>query len=217
MTKALYFSTACLLVAGLAFAKSPAETSTVCDRYQQSDVIFTGTAETAWVTMLDTHRLPVRWQPMEKSKRIRFLVREWYKGRRSDTVEVWMTPGDCNLSIEADKTYLIYARINKDKRRVESDRCAGTIPVAQAAADLVFLTAAQLGPAQATHLSGNAGAPGLNIQAQSGVDSRYAITDAAGKFAFDGLPAGDWNLFPVGGAPTPVHLEPNSCQDVVLK
>src|ERR1035438_8661301 len=143
------FTVLLLLTGTLGWAITPADTSTVCDRYQHSDVTFTGTAETVWITMLDTRKSPIH-RRAEKSKRVRFLVREWYKGKRADTVEVWMTPGECEFKIEADQTYLIYARFNKDadkgKGRFESNGCMGTVPVAGAAADLTYLTAVQLGP-----------------------------------------------------------------------
>ncbi len=196
--------------------KTPRETSTVCDRYQHSDIIFTGSAEDAWMSMLDTHKSPIH-KRSEKSKRVRFLVREWYKGKRQDIVEIWMTPSDCPLTIEANQMYLIYARVNKDNGRTESNACLGTVLVANAAADLTYLTAALQGPGRGTRISGTAGSEGLNIQAKSGIDIRYAITDGAGKFTFDGLPPADWNLSVTGRAPQEVHLTPDSCISVDLQ
>jgi hypothetical protein len=206
-----------LLAAAVAgFGKSPADSSTVCDRYQRSDLIFTGSAETTWITMEDTLRSPIH-KRSEKSKRVRFLVREWFKGQRRNTMEVWMTPSDCPLRVEVNQTYLIYAHVDKDKGRIESNACMGTIAVGAAASDLSYLTAAQLGPAQATRITGTAGGPSLNIQAKSGVDSRYAVSDSAGQFIFDGLSAGDWTLSTAGGAAKEIHLAPGSCTDVLLK
>lgn len=199
-----------LLAAAAGFSKSPAESLTVCDRYQQSDLIFIGSAETTWITMLDTRKSPVH-KRSEKSKRVRFLVREWFKGQRRNTVEVWLTPGDCALTVSANQTYLIYARINKDNGRIESNACMGAVAVDKAASDLTYLTAAQHGPAQATRISGNAGGPGLNVLAKSGIGNRYAVSDSAGQFTLDGLTAGDWEISVVGGPAKTVHLTPNSC------
>jgi hypothetical protein len=200
-----------LLVGTLsAFGKSPADTSSVCDRYKNSDVIFTGTAETQWITMVDTLRSPVH-KRSEKSKRVRFLVREWYKGKRSNTVEIWLTPSDCPLQIEADQTYLIYARADKDKGRMESNACMGTALASAAAADLTFIDAASRGPGLGTEITGSAGAEGLTVQAKSGMAVRYAASGAGGKFVFDGLAPGDWALSVNGGAARRVVLEPNSC------
>jgi hypothetical protein len=205
-----------LLAAAAGVAKSPADTPTVCDRYQHSDLIFTGSAERTWITMLETRKSPIH-KRSEKSKRVRFLVREWYKGQRRNTVEVWMTPGECPLTVAADQNYLVYARLNKDNGRIESNACMGTIAAGSAASDLTYLTAAQLGPAQATRISGNAGGPNLNVIAKSGINNRYAATDAAGLFTFDGLPAGDWALAVVGGGPEVLtHLAPGSCVIVDL-
>jgi len=195
--------------------QSPAISSTLCDRYQHSDLIFTGSSETTWITLVDTRKSPVH-KRSEKAKRIRFLVREWFKGQRRNTVEVWITPADCPLSIHANATYLIYGRINKDKRRTETNGCMGTAPVENAAPDLTYLAAAVHGPSQATHISGTAGAPGVNIQAKSGIDTRYSLSDTAGNFSFDGLPAGDWDVSIVGGSPKPVKLAPGSCISVDL-
>ena len=195
---------------GESLAKSPAESSTVCDRFQRSDLVFTGSADTPWITMLETGKSPIH-KRSEKSKRVRFLVREWYKGQRQDTVTVWMTPSDCALKIEANETYLMYTHLNKDNGRIESNACMGTVAVRSAASDISYLTAAQSGPGQATRISGNAGAPGVNILAKSGVNNRYAVSDGAGQYTFDGLLAGDWELSIVGGASKPVQLTPNSC------
>ncbi len=203
-----------LLVSAASFAESATgssgATTTVCDRYRQADIVFTGSAEDSWITLLDTRKSPIH-KRSEKSKRVRFLVREWFKGRRQDTVELWLTPSECDLIIEPNQTYLIYAKLDKQNGRTETNACMGTTAVGTAASDLSYLTAAQHGPAQATRISGNAGSEGLNIQAKSGIDIRYAVTDGAGKFAFDGLQAGDWDLSVNGGSPTQVHLEPNSC------
>jgi hypothetical protein len=196
--------------AAIGLGKSPGDSSTVCERYQRSDLIFTGSAETGWITALDTRKSPIH-KRSEKSKRVRFLVREWYKGQRQNTVEVWMTPGDCALTIEPNQTYLVYAHLNKDNGRTESNACLGTVAAGTASSDLTYLTAAQHGPAQATRLSGNAGGPGVNIQAKSGIDTRYAIADAAGLYTFDGLATGDWAVSVVGGAGKSVQLTPNSC------
>jgi len=206
----LLLTTLLLLAATLAYSKTSADSTTVCDRFLHSDLIFTGSAETTWITAIETHKSPIH-KRSEKSKRVRFLVREWFKGQRQNTVEVWMTPAECDLTVEANQTYLIYARLNKENGRTESNGCMGTVPVASAASDLSYLTAAQLGSAQATRLSGNAGAPGLNVQMKSGINTRYALSDAAGIFTFDGLPAGDWQLSVVGGASKPVQLTPNGC------
>ena len=206
-----------LLCAVLGSGKSPTEAATVCERYQGSDLIFTGSAETTWITMLDTRKSPVH-KRSEKSKRVRFLVREWFKGQRRNTVEVWLTPADCPLQVQADQTYLIYARLNKDSGRIETNGCMGTVAVEKAASDLPFLTAALQGAAQATRVSGNAGGAGVNVQAKSGINVRYATSDAAGKFTLDGLAAGDWEFSVVGGAGAakPVQLAPNSCAMVDL-
>jgi len=205
-----------LLSAAIALGKTPADSSTVCDRYERADMVFTGSSETTWITMIETRKSPIH-KRSEKSKRVRFLVREWFKGQRRDTVEVWLTPGDCALAVEANQHYLIYAHVNKDNGRIESNACMGSMAAATAASDLSYLTAAQLGPAHATRIIGNAGSGGVNVIAKMGIDNRYAIADAAGKFTLDGLAAGDWTLAVVG-APTskPVHLEPSSCVDVTL-
>ena len=63
----------------------------------------------------------------------------------------------------------------------------------------------------ATRISGTAGGGDLNIQAKSGINTRYALTDSTGRFTFDGLPPGEWELSAVGGTPKSVHLAPDSC------
>jgi hypothetical protein len=216
------FGTVLLMVSAMSLAKSPptappkSPATPVCDRFRQSDVVFTGSAESPWIALFDTGKSPVH-KRSEKSKRIRFLVREWYKGKRQDVIEIWMTPSDCPLKIEANEMYLVYARLNKDNGRMESNACMGTVPATIAAADLTYLNASLQGPGRATRISGTAGGEGVNVQAKSGIDIRYAITDGAGKFTFDGLPAGDWDLSVVGGTPQQVHLAPDSCVMQELK
>lgn len=185
----------------------------VCDRYKSADLIFTGTAEDKWIDMLDTHKSPMH-KRSEKSKRVRFLVREWFKGERQNMVEVYITPSNCPFQSEANQTYLIYARLNKDDGRIETNACMGTTLVSNAAPDLTYLTAAS--QAQGTQITGNAGKDNLTVVAKSGMDTRYASTDAKGNFAFTALPPGDWSLNVVGSAPSTVHLSPDSCVSVDL-
>lgn len=199
-----------LLFAAIGWSKSPADSATVCDRYKSSDLIFTGTTEHAWIDMVETRQSPVH-KRSEKAKRVRFLSRDWYKGTRQNFVEVWMTPGDCPLHVQAGETYLIYARINKDKRRVESNGCMGMTAVSAAASDLSYLTATQLGPDHATRVSGNAGGPGLNVLAKSGINTRYAVSDGSGQYVFDGLTPGEWVISVSGGPAKQVQVEPSAC------
>jgi hypothetical protein len=204
------FSGVLLLVALVSLAKSPTESSTVCDRHQRSDMIFTGSAQGPWIALFDAGKSPIH-KRSEKSQRVRFLAREWYKGQRHDFVDVWMTPSECPLKVEANEMYLIYARLDKDTGRIESNACMGTIPAATAAADLTYLQASLWGPGFATRISGTAGHGDLNIQAKSGINTRYALTDGAGRFTFDGLAPGEWQLSVVGGTPKSVQLAPDSC------
>lgn len=204
------------IFAGSVGAKAPTDTSTVCDRYQRADVVFTGSPESPWITMVDTRTAPPIRKRAEKPRRVRFLVREWYKGERRNLVDVWMTPGDCALPIQPDQAYLVYAHVGKDakdKARFESNACMGTVAINTAASDISYLTAAQLGPANATHITGNAGGPGVNVTAKSGVNVRYAVSDNSGMFTFDGLSAGDWQLS-MTGVTKPLQLGPSSCVDL---
>lgn len=198
----------------LMFVAPPGQPSTVCDRYKSADLIFTGSAEDKWMDMLDTHQSPMH-KRKEKSRRVRFLVREWYKGQRQDMEEIWIPPSNCPLTMEANQMYLIYARVNKDNGRTETTACMGTTLASSAAPDLSFLTPASEG--HTTQISGTAGKDGLNIQAKSGVNTRYAITDTKGQFTLNGLPPGDWTLSIVGGAPQTVNLQPDSCTTVNLQ
>jgi hypothetical protein len=197
----------------LMFVAPPNSTSTVCDRYKSADLIFTGSAEDKWMDMLDTHQSPVH-RRKEKSRRVRFLVREWYKGQRQDLVETWVTPSNCPLKIEANQMYLIYARVNKDNGRTETNACMGTTLASGAAPDLTYLTAAAEG--RATEITGMAAKEGVNIQAKSGINTRYATADAKGLFTLNGLLPGDWTLSVVGGAPQNINLQPDSCMTVDL-
>ena len=198
-----------LLASSFTLAKSPTDSASICDRYKQSDLIFTGSADGPWVAVFETGRSPIH-KRSEKSKRIRFLVREWYKGKRQSMINVWMTPSDCPLKIEANQMYLIYARVNQANGRIESNACMGTQPADKANADLVYLQAAQSGTGWATQISGMAG-EGANVVARSEINTRYAIAGSDGRYVLNGLAPGDWNLSIPGGHSQPTHLEPNSC------
>jgi hypothetical protein len=204
------------MLAALLLFTAAASSTTVCDRYQQADLVFTGSAETPWITTVDTRKVPFH-KRSEKSKKTRFLVREWFKGKRTNTVEVWFTPADCDLTVAANQTYLVYGRMNKDNGRIESNGCIGTVAVENAAPDLRYLTAAQAGPNLSAHLSGNAGGPDVNVVAQSGINKRYAVSDAGGQYVLDGLAAGEWQVSIVGGQAQTVTLAAGSCVIADLK
>ncbi len=112
-----------------------------------------------------------------------------------------MGSGDCGYSFQAGVDYVIYAYRNSEGR-LETGTCSRTRPLAKAADDLTYLRAfPQLAATADIRVSifDNSTGGGRSMSkvrtTVSGPDGvREALTDAAGKATFAGLPPGEYTL-----------------------
>ena len=153
--------------------------------------------------------------------------------------------GDCGYNFQRGETYLVYALHDEDTPIPETDSCTATKRLSDAGTDLPYLYLLKKNRAAAGHLEGvttydphralnplqepdvpSLPAAGLIVGVASGDQQRYAISDSLGKFVFDGLPPGDYNIsawapgYPDSikllAGPTRFHVEPQSCLNQVL-
>jgi hypothetical protein len=169
------------------------------------------------------------------------------KAPPEDTIEVWTPFGDCGYDFQAGETYLVYA--NNDEGSANSlstDICTRTRRLSDAGEDLTYLFFYKEQP-ESSRLEGFATTdelyrmtydrlhdpetmkspvPGVVIKLQSDHLTRFTEANGNGRFVFDGLPAGDYQLsaytagYPVDAAllagPQTVHVQAKNCSVEVL-
>lgn len=130
-------------------------------------------------------------------------------GKAFPTIEITTPFGDCGYDFQLGETYLVYAVRDEDSAVIETDACTGTKRLADAGADLPFLYFYKNNNESSGHLEGVANyrallptkpdsvssdepVPGLVIGVSSAKVSRYTVSDAQGKFVFDGLAPGSY-------------------------
>jgi hypothetical protein len=162
-------------------------------------------------------------------------------------VTVWTDSGDCGFSFQTGETYLVYADNDEETGQLATSICHRTSRLSDAGADLAYLYYLKNGGTNSTRLEGfvtsdpraalqwdasrfatsiGSPQPGVVIKLNSGQTPRYIRTDPEGKFIFDGLAGGDYELsaFDAGypqtvrqlGYPKSFHAEPNSCARQIL-
>jgi hypothetical protein len=73
--------------------------------------------------------------------RVRLSVEQSWKGADEGELIVYVTGGDCAVSFEAGKRYLVYARRQEGRGRLVTDSCARTAPFEAGSEDLQKLGA----------------------------------------------------------------------------
>jgi Carboxypeptidase regulatory-like domain len=157
-------------------------------------------------------------------RRVRFKVKTAYRGEEDEdeTFDVWTPFGDCGVDFQTGETYLVYADDDEESNLVSTDSCSGTKRLTDSGADLPYLYFYGDEDGDSGHVDGFVTAnpyhqldPAHTLQPVAGVivkleserRSRFAETGADGKFAFDGLPAGDYSLSAyTAGYPRTVQL-----------
>jgi hypothetical protein len=162
------------------------------------------------------------------------------------SVEVWTAFGDCGIAFQTGETYLVYADDDEESNIMTTGACTRTRRLTDAGddlaylyfyknygdqagrlegfvtSDLLFLRDLDLG-----HYNGRITAPvDAVVELKSGDRIRYAQTDDKGRFVFDGLPEGDFNVnayalgFPAEtrqlAGPKKVRMEKRACVTQVL-
>jgi hypothetical protein len=148
-------------------------------------------------------------------------------------VTVWTDSSDCGYNFQPGETYLVYADNDEETGQLATSICHRTSRLSDAGADLAYLYYFRNGGANSTRLEGFVtsdadAAPLLDvvIKLNSGQTPRYTRSDADGKFIFDGLAGGDYEIsaydsrYPQTvrqlGYPKSFHAEPNSCARQIL-
>ena len=158
--------------------------------------------------------------------------------------DVWTPFGDCGFDFQAGETYLVYADSDEDTNIMETDNCTRTRRLSDAGGDLAYFYFYKERRAASGRLEGfttfdtlyqvkqrdadkiDSPVPGVTVELKSASGMRYTRTDPSGKFLFDGLEAGDYQLsgyapgFPdtikLLSGPKRFHIDPRGCSNQVL-
>jgi len=166
------------------------------------------------------------------------------EGAEDQVFDVWTPSGDCGFDFQTGETYLVYAESDEDTDMMETDKCTRTRRLSDAGPDLAYLYFYKERKAAAGRVEGFATSdplyqgkprdadkidspvPGITVELKSPSGVRYARSDLAGKFLFDGLAAGDYQLsgyapeFPdtveLVSGPKRFHMDERGCSNQVL-
>jgi len=185
--------------------------------------MFTGLpdfARTQIAQATNSKELQSAFESAESEGRVaRFRVQTNYKddddAPKTDvqkTMDIWTGSGDCGINFQVGETYLVYAVEDEDSGKLETSACMRTRRLSDEKGDLGFLYFLDNSPKQSTRLEGFVSsafadqnlpryedsvtrpASGAILELDSGSGVRYTQSDSAGRFAFDGLKAGDYRL-----------------------
>ncbi|HXB73165.1 MAG TPA: carboxypeptidase regulatory-like domain-containing protein [Candidatus Acidoferrales bacterium] len=176
-------------------------------------------------------------------KRARVKVKTVYRGDDDDEYfTIWTPFGDCGYDFQKGETYLIYADQDEETDIMETGVCNRTRRVSDAGEDLAYLFFLQHGKPHSTRLEGfvtsnllyqaehdtqhytgaiKSPVSSAVLELRSAEGPRYTESDAGGRFVFDGLAAGVYNVtvFAPGyprevqilAGPRQVRVEANAC------
>jgi hypothetical protein len=132
-----------------------------------------------------------------------------------DFLDIWTTFGDCGYDFQIGETYVVYADQEEGTDYFFTNTCTRTKRVSDAGDDLAYLYFYKDQPGASSRLEGfvtsdrksqrfidpmhdpsGIGSPvsGLIFQLHSTGLTRYAESDSNGRFVFDGLPEGSYDL-----------------------
>jgi Carboxypeptidase regulatory-like domain len=190
-----------------------------------------------------------------RGMQVRFKVKTLFKNEDDDdkkadedTLEVSTPFGDCGFDFQAGETYVVYGNYDEGSANsLSTDICTRTRRLSEAGEDLSYLFFYKDQPDASTRLEGfattdelyrltydrvhdpeniRAPAAGAVIELQSDTLTRFAESDAKGRFRFDGLREGNYQLsayaagYPVNAhrlaGPQTFHVEAKSCPVEVL-
>lgn len=210
---------ACLLLAPQILAACHCLVSrSTCHEVSASNLVFIGTVDTI--------------QPAERStQKVRFKVKTMFR-RKTDAesnspfVDIWNEAGDCSIAFQTGETYLVYATDDEQSDHFETGVCHRTARLSDAGEDLAYLYFLQNGGKETNrlegfvtsdiqqlhpdrfHYTGAIKSPVANVvvELKSKAWSRYTESDGGGRFVFDGLAEGDYqvSVFELG---FPEHTE----------
>lgn len=133
------------------------------------------------------------------------------KAAATREITVWTGQGDCGIDFQPGETYLVYAGNDEETGRLETSICYRTRRLTDAGSDLAFLHFFKDGGEASSRLEGFVSterrqdnpktrnavdfpAPNLVVGLTRGGKVRYTRSTDEGRFIFDGLPAGNYDL-----------------------
>lgn len=136
------------------------------------------------------------------------------KPTKAESVEIWNEPGDCGISFQKGETYLVYATDDEKSGHMETGVCHRTARLSDAGDDLAYLYFVQNGGSESIrlegfvtsdidqlnpnrfHYSGKIQSPvsDVVVELKSDRTARYSEPDGNGRFVFDGLSPGDYQV-----------------------
>jgi hypothetical protein len=165
----------------------------------------------------------------------------------TDAVAVWNDTGDCAVPFQPGENYLVYANDDEETNRFSTNVCHRTARISDAGEDLTYLYFNQNEPESSARLEGfvtsevrhlqqnrfrydgRIGAPlsDLVVELTGKSGARYTESDEGGRFVFDGLSAGDYqvSIFSERGfpkvrnqlaGPKQVHVAKAACATTTL-
>ena len=163
---------------------------------------------------------------------------------KDQVFDVWTPFGDCGFDFQTGETYLVYAESDEETSILETDKCTRTRRLSDAGPDLAYLYFYKERKAASGRLEGfttfdalyqgkqrdaekiDLPVPGVTVELKSPSGMRYTRSDVAGKFLFDGLETGDYQLsgyapgFPdtveLLSGPKRFHIDARGCSNQVL-
>jgi Carboxypeptidase regulatory-like domain len=164
-----------------------------------------------------------------------------------DSFDIWTAFGDCGVDFEAGETYLVYANSDEGTDYFFTSSCTRTRRLSDSGGDLSYLFFYKNQPEESARLEGfvttnerykldfdqmhdtssvKLPVAGAVVELQSDRVTRYAESDRDGRFLFDGLPKGSYNVtafakgYPRDGqmlaGPIPLRIEEKGCATQVL-
>ncbi len=160
-----------------------------------------------------------------------------------ESMDVWTDYGDCGFDFQAGETYLVYASEDEETQQLGTSICYRTKRLSEAGTDLAYLFFYKNGGDASTRMEGFVTSDPNRDRARvpNGIEApvadvvvglkwsggeRYTRSEADGRFVFDGLSGGDYELsvfskdFPQDARrltdPKTVRVEEKSCASVVL-
>jgi hypothetical protein len=127
-------------------------------------------------------------------------------------LDVWTGSGDCGFDFQVGETYLVYAVEDEASGKLETSVCMRTRRISEEQGDMSFLYFLKNAGKESARLEGfvstsfadqntpryensvTAPSPGALLELDTGSGTRYTQADREGRFAFDGLKAGDYRL-----------------------
>jgi hypothetical protein len=189
-----------------AFACTCTELPSVCEAYNEADVVFAGLALEVRVVSLPIGNGPDTYE----QKLVRFNAEEAFRGVEGGEVDVYTGVNEamCGNNFVAGERYLVYCYRDADTGHVSTNICTRTAPVAAADEDLEFLRS--LSDADTTgrvygvvnvytggEKNGQFVGPmeGMTVVLIGGADERFtATTDETGRYAHNAVPAGAYRV-----------------------